>query len=634
MKTRTSELVGLFALALGACGTGTSSSPVSPFTVGGTVTGLVGTLVLQNNGADDLTLAASGVFTLATPTVAYSVTVFAQPLGQTCTVANGAGTATAAVTSVAVTCATNTYAIGGVLSGLAGTLVLQNNGADDLRIAANGVFAFAAPAAAYHVTILSHPPEQTCTVTDGVGVATAAVTSIGVSCVTNAFAIGGSLSGLIGTLVLQNEGADNLTLTGNGPFAFATTTASYTVTVLTEPLGQTCTVTNATGIAVAAVSTVAVNCVTKTYSIGGSITGLVGTVVLQNNGLETLGRSADGSFAFAASPASFRVTIMTQPVGQTCSLLNGVGTTTSAVTTIAVNCVNNPPNTFSIGGNITGLTGTAVLRNNGSDDLSVSGNGPFNFATPTADYKVTLFSKSAELECQLTNASGTATAVVTTVAIDCTPVRFFRATDGSNGYELWVTDGTALGTFMLKDINIPGGMGASNSQPTFFTLFGNTVYFSASDGVVGTAMWKTDGTAAGTVQVIDIDPGAPGFGPSSYTEFNGALYFNAYDGINGQELWRSDGSAAGTAMLKDINAGAASSSPLWFAVLGGALYFQADDGVHGKELWKTDGTGPGTVMVKDINVSSAGASSLPNSMTAYNGELYFRADDGINGTEL
>lgn len=85
---------------------------------------------------------------------------------------------------------------------------------------------------------------------------------------------------------------------------------------------------------------------------------------------------------------------------------------------------------------------------------------------------------------------------------------------------------------------------------------------AANDGTNGTELWKTDGTAAGTVLVKNINTTAPGSSssPSRFTEFNGATYFSADDSVNGIELWKSDGSAAGTQLLKDICPGACSGT--------------------------------------------------------------------------
>ena len=138
------------------------------------MSGLSGSVVLQDNGGDNLTVFANGSFTFATKLAsgaAYAVTVQTQPAGQTCTVASGSGTiASANVTNVAVTCTTNapsTYSVGGTVSGLSGSVVLQDNGGDNLTVSANGPFTFAtklASGAAYAVTVQTQPAGQTCTV--------------------------------------------------------------------------------------------------------------------------------------------------------------------------------------------------------------------------------------------------------------------------------------------------------------------------------------------------------------------------------------------------------------------------------------------------------------------------------------
>jgi 6-phosphogluconolactonase (cycloisomerase 2 family) len=196
----------LVALALAGCGGGggggssnNNTPPPPQYTIGGTVTGLTGTgLVLQDNGGDDLPVTADGAFTFATKVNsggAYAVTVKTQPSGQTCTVANGSGMASANVTNVAVSCASSGVTIGGTVTGLTGTgLVLQDNGADNLTIAQNGTFTFATALAsgkAYAVTVLTQPAGQTCTVTNGTGTTGGSnVTNVAVNCAGGAASVG------------------------------------------------------------------------------------------------------------------------------------------------------------------------------------------------------------------------------------------------------------------------------------------------------------------------------------------------------------------------------------------------------------------------------------------------------------
>jgi ELWxxDGT repeat protein len=208
---------------------------------------------------------------------------------------------------------------------------------------------------------------------------------------------------------------------------------------------------------------------------------------------------------------------------------------------------------------------------------------------------------------------------------------YFSATDGMNGTELWKSDGTSAGTVLVKDIN----PSFNSSSPRYLTNVNGTIYFHATNGTNGYELWKSDGTSSGTVLVKDIWPGALSGSPRDLTNFNGTLYFRVNDGATGYELWKSDGTSTGTVLVKDIWPGA-SGSPLSFANVNGTLYFQATDGTiggaKGSELWKTDGTSSGTVLVKDINPGTA--SSSPLYLTNINGTLYFRASDGTTGFEL
>ena len=106
----------------------------------------------------------------------------------------------------------------------------------------------------------------------------------------------------------------------------------------------------------------------------------------------------------------------------------------------------------------------------------------------------------------------------------------------------------------------------------------------------GCELWKTDGSAEGTMLIKDIWPGTTGSTPNDLTVVNGTILFAAYDPVHGRELWRSDGTAAGTLLVKDLSPGPAHSSPSAFLNVNGTLYFRATDVVNGTELWASDGT--------------------------------------------
>ena len=244
--------VAIMALALAGCGGGgggssnnNSNPPPTQYTIGGTVSGLSGTgLVLQDNGGDNLSVTGNGAFTFATKVDsggAYAVTVSTQPSGQTCTVANGSGTATGNVTNVAVSCKSSGagVTIGGTVSGLTGTgLVLQDNGGDNLSVTQNGAFTFSTPLAsgtAYVVTVLTQPSGQTCAVSDGTGttgsssIATVVVTCTGGSASVGKFAyVANNADGTISAYTI-NASTGQLTAVAGSPYADGTAPAAVSL---------------------------------------------------------------------------------------------------------------------------------------------------------------------------------------------------------------------------------------------------------------------------------------------------------------------------------------------------------------------------------------------------------------------
>ena len=273
-----------------------------------------------------------------------------------------------------------------------------------------------------------------------------------------------------------------------------------------------------------------------------------------------------------------------------------------------------------------------------------------------------------------------------------------QAFDPASGEELWITDGTDTGTYMLVNMvqedkswnngdyccmddkggiprdlimkgntiwftartdsygrelyrygmNIGGGLflvkdineGTGGSNPMHLTSVGPGVYLSADNGTNGQELHYSLGNTFNTVVVKDINPGANGSSPQELTKLGSNLFFTADDGENGRELWVSDSTEDGTFMVKDINTNG-SSSPNWLRVMDGTLYFMAYTEDHGRELWRSDGTTSGTYMLKDINPGSNDSfhwtpDVFHDELVIVHGDsLYFTADDGGQyGTEL
>ncbi|RYE07621.1 MAG: hypothetical protein EOP51_33790, partial [Sphingobacteriales bacterium] len=227
-------------------------------------------------------------------------------------------------------------------------------------------------------------------------------------------------------------------------------------------------------------------------------------------------------------------------------------------------------------------------------------------------------------------------------------------------------DGTAAGTIMVKDINtnFTGNM-PRGSVPRLFCDVNGVLYFTAMSNAVGIdyAIWKSDGTAAGTVEVNNIQLGdAPTTAqrPSLLTSFGGSMYFvemtDLYRVTNtgvtelvsdnifpdaltvagnhlfftgrtfaqGDELWKTDGIT--TSLVKDIYPGTTQSNCRLLTKVGSTLFFTADDGTHGTELWKSDGTAAGTQLVKDVwPGANPNGAHIPSNLIGVNGMLYFKS---------
>jgi ELWxxDGT repeat protein len=222
---------------------------------------------------------------------------------------------------------------------------------------------------------------------------------------------------------------------------------------------------------------------------------------------------------------------------------------------------------------------------------------------------------------------------------------FFNGYDPANGNELWVTQGTALSTHIVKDIN----SGTGSSSPFAFCKIGNDVFFTAIESS-GRKLWKTDGANAGTLQIPVAEPffildNAVGI-------VNNKMIFYAHNTIDGYEPYVSDGTAAGTFMLKNIN-GAGNS---WISQSQNAhlrfnskyCFFVANNGTA-NALWRTDGTSSGTIqLTTDAQAAFSGVSGGSytdidetglwlmqyNSSGSGNNEKLYRSDGTAAGTYL
>ena len=208
---------------------------------------------------------------------------------------------------------------------------------------------------------------------------------------------------------------------------------------------------------------------------------------------------------------------------------------------------------------------------------------------------------------------------------------FFAATTTELGRELWKSDGTAAGTVLVKDVVA----GPTGSDPRGFVAAGDTLYFSATAASVPSRreLWKSDGTDAGTVRVSSrVEVVHFGAGPQPLV-VGGIVYFQGSgDDGSGAELWRSDGTDAGTSRVKDLNPGPAGSAPDKFFEFNGQLFFEAAAGAANlRQLWRTNGTDAGTFKIADSG-TVADPTRLGNSLYFIGGQRLYRSNGTAVGT--
>ena len=202
---------------------------------------------------------------------------------------------------------------------------------------------------------------------------------------------------------------------------------------------------------------------------------------------------------------------------------------------------------------------------------------------------------------------------------------FFVLDTSIEGRELWVTDGTSSGTYLVRDINpntsgvIDGLRGFNALRDGNFAVLDEALYFMANDGSNGTELWRSDGTESGTHIISDTTNGNHSW--SSYlTPYNDNLLFINIDSMNDKFLYVMNGNDFSVSVLKEMSAS-------YLIEFNNKVYFSGKDSqsTTGYELWITDGTPAGTNMVSDIFPGSGHGS--PSQFLASDNYLWFLANN-------
>lgn len=232
---------------------------------------------------------------------------------------------------------------------------------------------------------------------------------------------------------------------------------------------------------------------------------------------------------------------------------------------------------------------------------------------------------------------------------------------------LWVSDGTEEGTYMVMDMwsawdyNCDGCEFDYNGVTELVLIPGigsapDRVVFTAIKAIGGVGeegypqgeeLWISDGTETGTRMIANIEPETSSWsnGTQCCADWDGSvprniifkgnqIWFTAQTENYGREFYRFGLElGGGLFLIKDINPGTETSNPMYLTAGSGGIYLSANDGANGQELHYSQGDAFSTNMVKDI-WPGVNNSSNPMWLTKFGAQMIFSADDGENGREL
>lgn len=197
----------------------------------------------------------------------------------------------------------------------------------------------------------------------------------------------------------------------------------------------------------------------------------------------------------------------------------------------------------------------------------------------------------------------------------------YVASDSQVGSSLWATDGTPAGTRLIKRLDY------LSLSPKFGLLGPNRMLFIQNDG---RELWVTDGTAAGT-KLVKAFPRRRDLGNISWLPGRAFALLSVATSAEGRELWITNGTASGTKLLKNIMLYSGNSDPMGYTEVAGHIVFTAVSDGEGRELWATDGTPATTKRIAVLNPGKTATAFFE--FTRHRGKVYFWARADVSGSQ-